>query len=154
MSSPQTSQNAPPATAGSTVVVPMALQAFVVSDDFARSQYQVAPVIQPDFAALVTQDGEIRHDLMDQLDMSYWRMQARYSSRFVDLTTGARRGNRSGVYLSWCLPRMYRTGITATDSAVESDEDRAAHDERRVRSGYSTAQEGEGDVHVREQIPS
>jgi len=139
---------APNAKAASTIVVPMALQAFVVSGDFSSTRYQVAPLVQPDFAALRPHKGEISHDLMDQLDMSFWRLQARYNPRFVDVRTGRVRPDRTGVYLSWCLPRLYRTGIAATGSAVASEEAQKAHDDKRVRSGYSKARKSKKDVDV------
>ncbi|KAK0713176.1 hypothetical protein B0T26DRAFT_804057 [Lasiosphaeria miniovina] len=139
----------PPATAKATVVVPMALQAFIVSGDFSSSAYQVAPLVLPDFAALRSRQGEIGHDLMDQLDMSYWRLQARYSPRFVDVRTGRVRDDRTGVYLSWCLPRLYRTGTTKTKGVTVTEDAKKAHDENRVRSGFNRATLEEGDVYFR-----
>jgi hypothetical protein len=127
----------------STVVIPMALQAFVVSEDFQNSEYQVAPLTQPNFAALRPRSGELAHDIMDQLDTSYWRMRSSYNSRFVDLSTGMPRNDRTGVYLSWCLPHIYRAGIAATESATASKQAKEDYDEVRRRSGYAI---GNGDI--------
>ncbi|KAH7122091.1 hypothetical protein B0J13DRAFT_566936 [Dactylonectria estremocensis] len=110
----------PPAQPNFTVVVPMAVQALVVAQDFTQTAAQFAPLVEPDYATLLQHPkaGAPVHDLMDDLDLSYWRMQARYSSRFIDPSTGKLRPDRCGVYLSWCLPRLYRAAITATDSAL------------------------------------
>ncbi|KAF2147998.1 hypothetical protein K461DRAFT_302364 [Myriangium duriaei CBS 260.36] len=115
----------PPAQAASTIVVPMTVHAFVVSEDFPQSELQMAPVTMPDFSLLQPEAGQITHDIMEQLDVSYWSTQAPYNSRFVDLTTGNIRRDRVGVYLSWCLPRLYRSSITSTTSAAQAQDHRS-----------------------------
>ncbi|KAF5620632.1 uncharacterized protein FTJAE_11625 [Fusarium tjaetaba] len=113
-------KDAPPAQKNFTVVVPMAVQALVVAEDFPQTDAQFAPLIEPDYATLLqhAEASAPSHDLMDDLNLSYWRMQARYSSRFINPRTGEVHSQRCGVYLSWCLPRLYRTAITATESAM------------------------------------
>ncbi|KAF5540891.1 hypothetical protein FNAPI_10412 [Fusarium napiforme] len=142
------------ATAARTVVVPMAIQAFVVAEDFQDSMYQMAPLIQPDMSKLKPEAGEVMHDLMDQLDTSFWRLQARYNPRFVDLIVGGPKKNRVGIYLSWCLPKMYRAGITATDSTRATEEGNKAYQERRLRSGYSTRNDKHGNASPDASSPS
>ncbi|KAI3580737.1 hypothetical protein IWW34DRAFT_691963 [Fusarium oxysporum f. sp. albedinis] len=122
-----------------SVFVPVALQALVIGQDFPQTKYRIAPLIQPNYNALCTDGGLVKHDLMDQINLSHLRLKAEYNSRFVDLTSGQAIGERLGVYLSWCLPRVYRTGITATDQA------RADHGDAKVRAGFdrdNTASEG------------
>ncbi|UKZ52620.1 hypothetical protein TrVGV298_006401 [Trichoderma virens] len=141
----------PNAKANATVVVPMAVQAFLVADDFGDTLYQIAPITQPDLFKLQQLQQPDRytsqiggegggewdhHDLLGKVDTSWWRLQAEYNPRFRDLTTGGPRENRSGVYLSWCLPKLYRSAITATESAVSTPEDRKAFEERKLQSGY------------------
>ncbi|PTB63054.1 hypothetical protein BBK36DRAFT_1127461 [Trichoderma citrinoviride] len=141
----------PHAKAEATVVVPMAVQAFVVADDFGDTAYQMAPIVQPDLHKLqrlqqperytnqstIEGGGEWDHlDLMDWVDTSWWRLQALYNQRFRHLAAGGPRESRSGVYLSWCLPSVYRSAITATESAVKTPQDRQAFEERKLRSGY------------------
>ncbi|CAM1505214.1 Fc.00g108510.m01.CDS01 [Cosmosporella sp. VM-42] len=137
-----------------TVVAPMAVHAIVISADFGQSIHQIAPAIQPDYSSLLQgpRAGEPTHDLMDQLDISYWGVQAQYNPRFVNLASDAPRLGRQGVYLSWCLPRMYRTGIAATESALAREVDKKHWEERRIRTGYGKpkAVENEADkVHFR-----
>ncbi|EEU47014.1 uncharacterized protein NECHADRAFT_78007 [Fusarium vanettenii 77-13-4] len=133
----------PPAQKNFTVVVPMAVQALVVAQDFASTAAQFAPLIEPDYATILqhAQAGAPTHDLMDDLDLSYWRMQARYSTRFIDPSTGQLRSDRCGVYLSWCLPRLYRAAITATDSATDATaglrgDGKQQWDSRKARAGF------------------
>jgi hypothetical protein len=125
----------------------MAVQAFAVAENFGSSSYRVAPLAQPNYAALRTDSGLVRHDLMEQLDLSATRLQASFNTRFVDVTTGGPQKERVGVYLSWCLPRTYRAGITATKSAAGD------HREARVRAGYSATNENadDSDLQVGEQ---
>lgn len=134
---------APPAQKNFTVVVPMAVQALVVAQDFPSSAAQFAPLIEPDYATLLQHEkaGAPTHDLMDDLDLSYWRMQARYSTRFINPSTGELRSDRCGVYLSWCLPRLYRAAITATKSAMDATaglqgSGKKEWDSRKARAGF------------------
>jgi hypothetical protein len=115
----------------------MALQAFSVGEDFADTNYRVAPLIQPDYAALRhTENGRVKHDLLEQINISETRLQAKHNSRFVDLATGQPLKERVGIYLSWTLPRMYRSGIVATESAA------ADHRDEKVRAGYDADSSG------------
>ena len=143
-STPKPAPAPPPPTPASTVVVPMALQALVVSEDFKDSKMQLSPLVQPNLALLRPKEGAISSDLIAQLDISSERLKASLNTRFVDVVTGQVRNDRVGVYLSWCLPRVYRTGITATTSAAQSD----GYDDARVRSGYSLETHDGSDVQV------
>ncbi|KAK3376172.1 hypothetical protein B0T24DRAFT_572793 [Lasiosphaeria ovina] len=151
---------APKAKAGATVVVPMTLQAFLVANDFGDTAYQVAPLMLPDFSKLQQHEtnsagistglGEPggdhwdHHDLMDRLDTSWWRLRARYSTRFRDVATGRPREGRSGVYLSWCLPRLYRSAITATESTISTPEGREHFQAKKLRSGFTVGESDDG----------
>ena len=125
----ETWPNSPEIMSKSAVLVPIKLHAFVASEDFPESQYHIAPLIQPNYAALRT-DELLRHDIIEQLDLSAARLQAKHNTRFVDVTSGQARRDRVGVYLSWTLPRVYRSGMTATPSA-EPD-----HDVAQMRAGF------------------
>ncbi|KAF7556018.1 hypothetical protein G7Z17_g1690 [Cylindrodendrum hubeiense] len=134
---------APSAQERFTVIVPMAVQALVITNEVTQTAAQFAPLIEPDYATLLQPRGlgAPVHDLMDSLDLSYWRMQARHSTRFVDLSTGNLRSGRTGVYLSWCLPRVYRGAITATDSALVDvgdvqGEGKKQWESRKARAGF------------------
>lgn len=128
-------QASDPAQAASTVVLPMALQALVVSEDILRTPAQFAPLIEPNYATLLQTDeaGSPKHDLMDDIDVSYWRTQARFNPRFVDLGTGKLKPDRTGIYLSWCLPKIYRAAIAPASSATQNQ---AEWNSRKLREGF------------------
>ncbi|KAI1114239.1 hypothetical protein F5Y14DRAFT_188260 [Nemania sp. NC0429] len=113
------------------VYVPMGIQAFVVTEDFPSSKYRFAPLIQPDYSNLRA-EGLLAHDVIDQLDVSSYRLQAKHNTRFVDVTDGTVRKGRVGVYLSWTIPRAYRQGITATSKATGD------HAAAQMRAGYTS----------------
>ncbi|KAI0546742.1 hypothetical protein F4679DRAFT_404669 [Xylaria curta] len=117
------------------VLVPMTLQALVVSEDYPTSSYRIAPLIQPNYAALRSGSGLIQHDVMEQLEMSHTRLKAQWNTRFVDVTSGEVYKDRVGVYLSWCLPRAYRSAITATETAA------ASQAQAQLKRGYITSKE-------------
>ena len=146
------------AQAGSTVVVPMAVQALMISEDITQTSAQFAPLIEPDYATLLQTPGAgaPKHDLMDDIDISYWRTQTRSNPRFVNLGTGALKSNRTGIYLSWCLPKLYRAAITATGTARANTEE---WNSRKLRAGFklttedkASADEGQADSGKDEEI--
>lgn len=113
------------------VYVPMGVQAFVVTENFPHSKYRFAPLIQPDYSNLRA-DGLLAHDVIDQLDVSSHRLQAKHNTRFVDVTSGIVRKGRVGVYLSWTIPGAYRQGITATSKATGD------HAAAQMKAGYAS----------------
>lgn len=134
MSQPLSSNMA--ASPNGTVVVPMAVQALVVTEDLARTSAQFAPLVEPDYASLLQRPGAglPKHDLMDDIPLSYWRMQTSCSTRFVDLGSGKLRSNRIGIYVSWCLPRLYRGALIATETAARDKN----WESRRAMSGFKS----------------
>jgi hypothetical protein len=42
------------------------------------------------------------------------RLKAEFNTRFVNISKGETYKDRVGVYLSWCLPLIYRKGSTAS----------------------------------------
>jgi hypothetical protein len=137
------------------VFVPMAIQAFTVSEDFNKSAYRVAHLIQPDYGGLRQEEhgsAVLSHDVMDQLDLSEESLHASSNTRFVDVATGQVMGNRAGVYLSWCLPKGYRTGITSTTPSTRSAaaKAKAATDHAKARAEKGFPASGTSDASVTE----
>lgn len=139
----------------SVVVVPMALQAFSVSA-FDKSKIQCVPPTQPDIARLNAAQSPIAHDLIDHIDTSnQTRFDPRINTRFVDVRVPAGGGattggqpitSREGVYLAWCMPQVFRAGLTVTESTSLTTED-------RIKLGFkgktpAARQAGEPDVQV------
>jgi hypothetical protein len=139
---PKTFYRTDPAIDRSTVVIPTAVQAFVVGEDFKDTAIQVAPLLQPDRTKLQPKSGYIAHDLMDDLDISAVRLKAAHNTRFTDVLTGETRSDRTGVYVSWCLPRVYRTGITATGGMKGSSD----YGNILLRSGYKKPSDNTNDT--------
>ncbi|KAK4083812.1 uncharacterized protein Triagg1_1474 [Trichoderma aggressivum f. europaeum] len=117
------------------IFVPTALQAYVVTEDFPQSQARVAPLIQPNYAALRSDSNLLKHDVIEQLNLSSTRLKAKFNTRFVNVASGGVYGQRVGVYLSWCLPRLYRMGSTATD-LLSSDEAVLDYEKTLLREGF------------------
>ena len=120
--------------AKNAVFVPMGLQAFVITENFPQSNYRFAPLIQPDYSSLRA-DGLLAHDVIEELELSPIRLQAKFNTRFVDATNGEIRRERVGVYLSWTTPRAYRQGITATKKAADD------HPVAEMKAGYTSKPE-------------
>ena len=122
---------------GSTqaIYIPTALQAYIVSEDFASSKNRVAPLIQPNYAALRADSNLLKHDVLEQLDFSSTRLKAQFNTRFVNVAQGETYRQRVGVYLSWCLPRIYRAGSTATD-LLNNDKAVYEYEKLLLRGGF------------------
>ncbi|KAK3312562.1 hypothetical protein B0H66DRAFT_596089 [Apodospora peruviana] len=115
--------------AENAVLMPMAVQAFVVTEDFPQSKYRIAPLIQPDYSSLRA-ERLLAQDVMEQLQLSSHRLLAKHKTRFVNVATGEARKERVGIYLSWTIPKTYRQGITAT-AKVAVD-----HSVAKLKAGY------------------
>ncbi|KAK4948585.1 hypothetical protein LTR10_012589 [Elasticomyces elasticus] len=114
------------------VCVPVRVDAFVLSPEIvAKSQKSlIAPVTQPNYAFLRYDASVIQHDILPHHDL-HAATPAVLNSRVTDLGTGNIRPERLGVYLHWVLPRVYRSGTAAANSA--SDKQTA----RREQQGFA-----------------
>ncbi|KAK5217063.1 hypothetical protein LTR72_010059 [Exophiala xenobiotica] len=100
------------------VCMPVRLDAFVLSPSVCElPNAVVAPITQPNYGFLRYDNNLIQHDVLNHHDV-HAPVGAAYNSRVTDLGTGDLKPNRLGVYVHWVLPRVYRTGIAATSSAV------------------------------------
>lgn len=102
------------------VAVPVRLDAFVLTPTVCDSDLsKISPLTQPNYTRLRYEDSLIEHDVMPHHDIHAATPHS-LNSRVTDLSNGDLRNNRFGVYLHWVLPRMYRSGTAATDSAAEA----------------------------------
>lgn len=97
--------------------IPIKLDAFVLNPSVADDpDVKIAPITQPNYTFLRLSNSVIQNDILDPVDLHYARPSAN-NSRVTDLGSGAVLQNRMGVYLSWTLPRVYRSGIAGTPAA-------------------------------------
>ncbi|MCJ1256561.1 hypothetical protein MMC24_004383 [Lignoscripta atroalba] len=95
----------------------------------------LAPVSKPDFSCLNFAGQNPKHDIFDHIKLppyprannpdAPWPLNAADPDR----TTYP----RTGIYLHWSLPRLYRSGIVASDSAQQN------LNMQKQQGGYSTA---------------
>ncbi|KAF5025356.1 hypothetical protein F66182_2567 [Fusarium sp. NRRL 66182] len=105
----------------STLAVPMKLDAFVFNeqvcsggDDGDEARAKIAPITQPNYTFLRLHDSLIQSDILPHVDI-HNSFQNKYNSRLTNIDTGEVYKHRQGVYLHWMLPRVYRSGIAATE---------------------------------------
>ncbi|KAJ9633785.1 hypothetical protein H2199_009232 [Coniosporium tulheliwenetii] len=106
------------------IIVPVKLDAFVLNASVVSSgpsTSRIAPITQPNYAALRPNPFDIQHDLLQDLDVRYAKDPST-NPRVTDIANGLPRLNRLGVYLHWMLPRVYRIAVNATPSAETGKE--------------------------------
>lgn len=116
------------------LAVPLKLDAFILNENVCAKderEAKIAPITQPNYTFLQLDDSLIQHDILDHIDL-HNAFPARTNPRLYDLGKEKARENRMGVYLHWVMPRFYRTGTAATESAA------ARHTEERRAKGLGT----------------
>ncbi|MCJ1355361.1 MAG: hypothetical protein MMC33_005352 [Icmadophila ericetorum] len=115
--------------APASVCIPVVLDAFIlnaaVADD---SDAKIAPITQPNYTFLRLDHQNIQNDILDHVDLHYTSPRE-HNSRVTDLGTGNPLSKRFGAYISWTLPRAYRSGTAATTT-------NAANQTRKQQQGY------------------
>jgi len=111
-----------------TLAVPMKLDAFVLNpsvcrggktDDPNKTGSKIAPITQPNYTFLRLRDHAIQPDILDLHDLHNAAPASR-NPRLTDLGTGKEKRYRQGVYLHWSVPRVYRSGMAATEEAPDN----------------------------------
>ncbi|KAK2465641.1 hypothetical protein APHAL10511_002185 [Amanita phalloides] len=101
----------------SNVCVPMKVEAYRLNAASANGPSRLAPLSQPDYTRLRI-DKRLSHDILGDVDLQDTARGPEISNRVTNLATGELRRERFGMYIHWVLPRFYRTGIAATESAA------------------------------------
>ena len=121
------------------LLVPLQLEAFVLNptvcgqpDDHGA---RIAPITQPNYTFLRFDDYVAQNDVQGHVDL-HNTAPASVNSRLTDLGTKQERRNRHGVYVHWTLPRMYRSGVSTTDTVPEE-----RRRKERVGKGLSGGEE-------------
>lgn len=114
----------------SNVSLPMQVHAFILNEAVADDpEARIAPITQPDYTFLRLDQQTIQADLLDHVDLHYTSPREN-NSRVRNLGTGEPHTARFGAYISWVIPRAYRSGTAATKPAGEED--------RRKEAGFPT----------------
>lgn len=116
------------------LAVPLKLDAFILNEDVCgkdEREAKIAPITQPNYTFLQLDDSLIQNDILDHVDL-HNAFPARTNPRVYDLGKEKPRENRMGAYLHWVMPRFYRTGTAATESASDQ------HTEERRAKGLGT----------------
>ncbi|KAL9100236.1 MAG: hypothetical protein Q9163_004363 [Psora crenata] len=103
------------------LAIPMRLDAFVFNGkvcDGGDNAAKIAPINQPNYTFLQITRHLAQNDILDTVDLhNAWPRKA--NTRYTNLSTGQPRENRLGVYLHWEIPRPFRSGAAATETATE-----------------------------------
>lgn len=111
-----------PQSTDSNLSLPLKLDAFVLNPPVcngADTDAKIAPITQPNYTFLRLTNFVVQNDILDHVDLHH-TTPPELNSRLTDLGTTQRREHRQGVYLHWSLPRVYRAGTAATDSAPDN----------------------------------
>jgi hypothetical protein len=121
----------------SNVSLPMQVHAFILNEAVADDPAAlIAPITQPNYTFLRLDQQTIQADLLDHVDLHYASPREN-NSRVRNLGTEEPHTDRFGAYISWVIPRAYRSGTAATKPAGEDD--------RRKGAGFPTDKKGQPD---------
>ncbi|KAH6662061.1 hypothetical protein B0J14DRAFT_611156 [Halenospora varia] len=106
------------------VCLPVEVHAFVLNESVADdNEAKIAPITQPNYTFLRLDDQVIQNDVHDFVDLHYTSPHGN-NSRVTDLGSNVTLTNRLGVYVSWVIPRAYRSGTSATNTTGADDRKR------------------------------
>lgn len=115
----------------------MQVQAFILNEAVADDpNAKIAPITQPNYTFLRLDQQTIQSDLLDHIDLHYTSPREN-NSRVRNLGTDAPLSQRFGAYISWVIPRAYRSGMAATKADGAKD--------RKQKQGFPTNQQGTPD---------
>jgi hypothetical protein len=112
----------PGESSNTNISVPLKLDAFVLNPEVCNGQEtdaKIAPITQPNYTFLRLTNFIVQNDILNPVDL-HSTTPPQWNSRLTDLGSGARRENRQGVYVHWMLPRVYRSGMAATESGPDN----------------------------------
>ncbi|OJJ42078.1 hypothetical protein ASPZODRAFT_20804 [Penicilliopsis zonata CBS 506.65] len=110
------------------VVIPLQVDAFQLNESLINTgKAFIAPFSLPDYSSLEP-GARLQHDAIPHLDLRA-AVPSSINARLSDLDTGVARQDRLGVYLHWTIPKPFRAGVMATESAE------AAHETNKKKRG-------------------
>ncbi|KAL5371454.1 hypothetical protein DPSP01_014261 [Paraphaeosphaeria sporulosa] len=129
--------------------LPMVVSAFVLNEAVASDpDARIAPITQPNYSFLRLAEDIVQNDAQDSTDLHY-TYPATNNPRLYDIGRNVRLDRRIGTYVSWTLPKLYRSGVAATPNSqggTDADKDQARQQKglppvsSQERSGAGTFQ--------------
>ncbi|KAJ5677932.1 uncharacterized protein N7477_003565 [Penicillium maclennaniae] len=108
--------------------LPMVVSAFVLNEAVASDpDARIAPITQPNYSFLRLAEDIIQNDAQDPTDLHY-TYPATNNPRLYDIGRNVRLDRSIGTYVSWTLPKLYRSGVAATPNSqgdTDADKDQA-----------------------------
>lgn len=109
-----------------TICLPIKVDAFVFNPDVcAGPRSKIPPISQPNYTFLRLDASVVQNDVLEHVDL-HATTPSDINRRLMNLDSNSVRLNRQGVYVSWTLPRVYRSGTAATPKATSGQATRAA----------------------------
>lgn len=112
------------ASTPTTVLLPLKLDAFALNPSVCAggtTDAKIAPITQPNYTFLRLSDYVIQNDILPHTDL-HTTDSANHNPRLMDLGSRTLRANRQGIYLSWMVPRAYRSGVASTRETPDANE--------------------------------
>ncbi|KAM3513555.1 hypothetical protein MY11210_002842 [Beauveria gryllotalpidicola] len=103
------------------LLIPMKIDAFVLNPSVCNggaNDAKIASLSLPDYTGLRVDSKTIKSDVFPSVDLAFSSPASR-NRRITDVGNGELRQNRCGVYLTWLLPKVYRMGSVASESATQ-----------------------------------
>lgn len=119
------------------MLVPVKLDAFVLNPAVCNGgirDAKIAPITQPNYTFLRVDKRVAQSDVLPPVDL-HLSSPSTTNPRLMNLGTGEPRA-RTGVYVHWSMPRAYRRGIAATESA---EEEGGLHDDQGAETAVDKA---------------
>ncbi len=87
----------------------MKVDAYILNPSVIAETYFVAPNTRPSYDSLLPGPRNLRHDFVPPVDLRNafpWQ----HNSRIADPLSRKVIESRLGIYLHWCVPKIFRTG--------------------------------------------
>ncbi|KAK7419841.1 hypothetical protein QQZ08_010675 [Neonectria magnoliae] len=99
----------------------MKVDAYILNTSVVGDTFFLAPTSQPQYGSLLPGQFNLRHDVEAPLDVrnaSPWQQ----NSRIADIASKQVRKSRLGIYLHWCVPKVFRAGRTDAGGVQRSED--------------------------------
>lgn len=102
--------------------VGMRVDAYILNTSVVADTYFLAPSEKPAYERLLPGCSYLRHDVIPSVGLetsSPWQQ----NSRIADVESGNVINSRLGIYLHWCVPKVFRSGEAHAGKPQQSTTD-------------------------------